>query len=263
MRAHPPLPKRLRASAQQLKQKKHREDTGCVLLEGARLVSDALATRGLEYCVVDAEKLERHRALLRDIETRGVPVYLASASDIAHVSDTVHAQGLVAVARFRPLRTEEVLRPASPAGVYAALDGVADPGNLGTIIRTCDWFGVAGLLLSANSVDPTNPKVVRATMGSLFRVPIAMYESETALFDAAHSAGCTIAGTSASTDAVDIARWQAPESVLLLFGNEAHGLQQSTLARCDAVLTIPRRGAAESLNLAIAHGIFLSHLAAR
>jgi TrmH family RNA methyltransferase len=152
------------------------------------------------------------------------------------------------------------------AGIVVALHGAADPGNLGTILRTSDWFGSRALLLSAGSVDPGNPKTVRASMGSLFRVATGEYADLPALIRLAHERGYAVTitgvrpvggryGSSIGLD--DALHSSLPARMLLLLGSEAHGLPDEVRALADFSLHIARRGGAESLNLATAHGILL------
>jgi TrmH family RNA methyltransferase len=262
MDTYPALSRRQRARIAQLKQKKFREERGELLLEGARLIGDALASGvALPLVVAAAERAERHDALLRAATAAGGDVYFGSADDMHAITDTEHSQGLVAVAQHEPPAASALLSgDAAPSLVTACLY-VNDPGNLGTIIRTSDWFGLPVLLLSSGSVDPTNPKVVRATMGSFFRVRVGAFEDAAQLLSLARDAGYALAVTVAQGGA-DVRSAVLPARTLLVFGSEAHGVPKLLLDAADLRLTIPSRGGAESLNLAIAHGIVLSHLAA-
>jgi RNA methyltransferase, TrmH family len=260
MHSYPAISRRQRAHADGLKQKKHREECGQLLLEGARLIADALATAvPIPLAIIASDRLERHRDLLAELDAAGTPVCTASPEEMKALTDTTHSQGILAVADFVPSDASSILEQGSGPSLVTALSYVNDPGNLGTIMRTSDWFGVPGLLLSADSVDPTNPKVVRATMGSFFRVRVGTFDGHAMLLQLARERGYAIAATS-SAGGTSVALAQLPARTLLVFGSEAHGLHPDVLAAADLTLTIPSRGGAESLNLAIAHGIFLSHL---
>lgn len=239
-----------------LRLKKHREEQGRFLLEGERLVGDALAA-GVppELVVVAAEREERYASLLAECEDAGVPVLTASGKLLDRITDTRQPQGVAAVASIPPSDPAAALAVV-PAGVPVALFwGVADPGNFGTAIRTADWFGSRGLLHSAGSVDPFNPKTVRSSMGSLFRVRLGEVPDADTLFALADAAGrVPVATTAAGGVAADA--WPRGESLLLVFGSEAHGLPEEMLARIPRRIRIPG-GGAESLNLAVAHAVLM------
>lgn len=147
-------------------------------------------------------------------------------------------------------------QPLATQGLVVALDGVNDPGNLGTIIRLCDWFDVSQLVCSPDTVDCYNPKVVQASMGSLPRVPIAYMDLPTFLSE--QSAG-PVYGTFMDGTSVYQTHLEAPG--VLVLGNEANGIGQAVARLVDQKLTIPQFGAVqatESLNVATATAIFLS-----
>jgi TrmH family RNA methyltransferase len=166
------------------------------------------------------------------------PLYEFAPNVIERVATTEHPQPVIAVVHQRP----QVL-PGAATFVMVA-DRIADPGNAGTIIRSAEAAGADAVVFTAGSVDPFNPKVVRATAGSLFRVPVV-----TAELGELRSAGLTLLATSshhgtAYTDAA------FTERVAIVVGNEAHGVPDD--APVDAWITIPHEGAAESLNVAMA-----------
>ena len=137
-----------------------------------------------------------------------------------------------------------------------ALDGVSDPGNVGTVIRTADWFGVEAVLLGGDCVELHNPKLVRATMGALFRVPTYEVENVAAELARLRSSGFEIFAAAADGDT----RWDAWTSNrrrALVLGSEAEGVSDEARAVGAKSLAIPRKGGGESLNVAIAAGIFL------
>lgn len=139
-----------------------------------------------------------------------------------------------------------------------ALDGVADPGNLGTILRTADWFGAAGVVLSPGCVDPFNEKVVRSTVGSLFHLPVV---SDIHLPDAlreARSAGFAVVVADVK-GAIALDDWRPPARSLLVLGSESQGVSTAVAELADVAVSIPRHGQAESLNVAVAAGILLQH----
>jgi len=171
----PKLSRRLKSNTARLKFRKYRELEGLLHVEGARLVADVLESgTPIRYVIVDEEATDRLESILTSLLEKEIPVYACSLAEFKNLADTVHSQGLLAVAEWRVTPFESVFANP-PDSVSVALFQAGDPGNLGTIIRNCDWFGVRLLLLSPGSVDPSNPKTVRASMGSLFRVTVCFY----------------------------------------------------------------------------------------
>jgi TrmH family RNA methyltransferase len=227
--------------AKKLHQKKFREELGFFLVEGEHLV------------------LELQKAALRDARLRGseifltrdfahwsspLPIHVIQSKQMAQLSETRSPQGIVAVV---PMLTTPAPRPGERA-IY--LHEVQDPGNLGTILRTLAWFGKFRCLLSPDSVDVHNGKVVRASMGAVFHVPV---EIDVSLEDLPGRFG-PLACLDLKGDPVASADFGGFDCYL--FGNEARGLPQSATARARA-FTIPGSGAIESLNVAASVNICL------
>ena len=175
---------------------------------------------------------------------------------MAGLCDTVTPQGVAVVARSvtTPLR-----RALDGAGLVAVLVGVADPGNAGTVLRTADAAGADAVVLAGESVDPHNPKCVRATMGSLFHVPLARERDTRAVLAALRDAGLTAVAADGHGETV-----LGPGTDALLagptawvFGNEAHGVPPEVATACDRRVRVPIHGRAESLNLAAAAAVCL------
>ncbi|HPR86567.1 MAG TPA: RNA methyltransferase [bacterium] len=254
-----PISKQQLAELRRLRQKKYREQEQACLIEGIRLCEEAVrAEVGLvRACYLPEEmRNERSQTLLQELRRRGVPLEILTAPALAALTETTTPQGIVAVLRktrmaeFDPQRCNEPL--------VLAIDGLADPGNLGTILRTAEWFGVRTLLLSRETVELYNPKVIRSSMGSLFRLRIheGLDLLETARM--ARTAGWRLltaeAGGGASARAIT-----ASGHDLLVIGSEAHGLRTPLHEVVDQRVTIPG-GGAESLNAAIAAAILLYQL---
>jgi len=252
---------RLKSLTMRLKRKKGREDSGLLFLEGERLVRDAIESGiALEYCVFMSTGVERFMRLCNVLREVSVPTYISTEKEFTTISDTVHSQGILAVARLESESAIEILKKENP--VLSMFFELSDPGNLGTILRTTDWFGSGGVFLSKGSVDATNPKVVRASMGSIFRIPIASIDDETFFLHAAKQEGYFIYASTVKSGHPVQSLIQSRKT-LVLFGNEAHGLPDEIITLADARVSIPSFGNAESLNVAIAHAIILSHFALR
>lgn len=207
--------------------------------------------------VADAA-VDRHTDLLEQADGADVWISVASADEVAALTDTVTPQGIVAVCRYVDVALEVALAPAPRLVVLG--DRVRDPGNLGTVIRCADAFGADAVLVSRESVDLYNPKTVRASTGSLFHLPIAVAVDPAAAVDQARDAGLTVLGAdgSAGETTEDLARdGVLAGPVLWVLGNEAWGLPPEQAAYVDRRVGLPMYGRAESLNLATAAAVLL------
>jgi RNA methyltransferase, TrmH family len=243
-----------------LHRKKEREESGTFLVEGVRLVRDALASatpmEGFYYAD-DAAPDPAVAELIARAGERSAQVHRMTAREMESVSDTVNAQGVLAEFRQCHPSADQLLIAGDGESVLVALDGVSDPGNLGSIIRSADWFGIQGVVVGHQSVDLYNPKVVRSTMGSIFHVPVVPDVDLLAALSHARQCGYTVYGADAAGEAhFDLVRF-ARKSVIVL-GNEAWGLSDAVKELTDVRIAIRRYGAAESLNVGVACGILLS-----
>ncbi|HEX5016462.1 MAG TPA: RNA methyltransferase [Actinomycetes bacterium] len=258
--------KRLR----RLTRRKSRADAGQFLAEGEHAVEAALAAHRdgrvhVHEVLVTTEADARHERLTTDAGASSVPVTSASAAVLAALSETVTPQGIVAVvdALDVPLQAAlaeiEQTEQSSPA-LVAVLADVRDPGNAGTLVRVADAAGADAVVFAGDSVDPYNGKVVRASVGSLFHLPIVTGVPVSAAIDELRAAGLQVVVADGAAD-LDL---NAPDAVKLLarptawvFGNEAWGVPEDLRAEADAVVAVPIYGSAESLNVATAAALCL------
>ncbi|WP_395448585.1 TrmH family RNA methyltransferase [Aminobacter sp. UC22_36] len=248
-----PLVKDIKALAQ----KKFRDQQNAFMAEGLKLVIDALDLGWTIKTLIFA-KSALGNAAVEKVAARTV----ASGGDVLEVSEKVltaitrrdNPQAVVGVfgQRFVPLKD---VRPKGN-DVWVALDRVRDPGNLGTVIRTVDAVGAKGIILVGETTDPFSLETVRATMGSIFAVPVAKTNPEAFLAWRKDFAG-TVAGThlKGAVDYRSVDFGNRP--VVLMMGNEQQGLPDNLADACDKLLRIPQAGRADSLNLAVATGVML------
>jgi len=248
-----PLVKDIRA----LQVKKYRDEQRAFMAEGLKLVIEALDLGWTIRTLVFAKT-----ALGNPLVEKTAARTVAAGGSVLEVPEKIltaitrrdNPQAVLGVftQRFLPLSDIH----AGPGDVWVGLDRVRDPGNLGTVIRTVDAAGARGVILIGETTDPFSLETVRATMGSIFAVPVARTSQE-ALLGWRKNFGGVVAGThlDGSTDyrAVDF----GGRAVLLLMGNEQQGLSEALTRSCDALLRIPQAGRADSLNLAVATGIVL------
>ena len=251
-----PRSPRVRAVAK-LTKRSAREETGLFLLEGPQAAREVLAYRPDTVVEMFATPtaLERHPDLKDAAREVGIEVVFTTEAVLDVMADTVTPQGIVAVARQTPTSVRDVFA-ASPR-LVAICEEVRDPGNLGTIIRAADAAGADAVILTGRTVDPYNPKVVRATTGSLFHLPIAVGVDLATAVDRAHAAGVRVVAADVGGGDFLAARALLAEPTAWLFGNEARGLDDAALALADLSLRLPIYGSAESLNLATAASVCL------
>ena len=256
-----PRAPRVREAAR-LQQRAARSQTGLFLLEGPAALDEIVRWQPehlVEVFATEAAR-ERHSELIATA-AQHAPVTEVSDRALAAIADTVHPQGVVAVAKQSPVRLEEALQRAAQAEhpLVAILHEVRDPGNLGTILRAADAAGASAVIVTANSVDPYSPKVVRSTTGSLFHVDISVGATTADAIEAAAAAGLTVLAADVSGE--DLLELQAAgvlaRPTAWLFGNEARGLDAATLRLADRAARLPVYGQAESLNLATAASVCL------
>lgn len=254
--------------ARKLARRASRTETRRFLADGPKAVEGALT---LEGCVVEifatTAATEQYADLAAASRSAEVPWTLVDERALASLADAVNPAGVVAVCRFidRPLdhilgvvSASEATGPRSHSQLVVICADVRDPGNAGTVIRTADAVGADAVLLAGNSVDAHNPKTVRATVGSLFHLPIAQTGDPAEAVRAAQAAGLVVlaADGAGELDLFEIDELLAGP-VAWLFGNEAWGLPDELAALADHRVRIPITGGAESLNLATAAAVCL------
>lgn len=223
-----------------LREKKFRDKSGLFVVEGGNIFKDMPAGVSVEYILATEERMDEVQKLL--VYTRA-QVYYVSGSVMDSLSDTVTPYGLVAV-----LKKPQV-DFSLPKGNALLLDGVSDPGNMGTIIRTAAARGFEDVYL-LDCVDVYSPKVVRATLGGLFKVRLTVVDECQAitLLDSVNSAVLDFGGE-------DITKAEISSPILIVTGSEAHGVRDTVLAHSKRVLTLPMTNNIESLNAAVATAV--------
>jgi TrmH family RNA methyltransferase len=217
-------------------------------VEGPKLVQEAMAS-GLEIVALFLREGAEFTGA-----PRGVTVYVLEPAVFKGVQSTEHSQGVIALVRPREWNLNEVLA-GSPAPV-TILAGLQDPGNVGTILRVAESFAAAGCLGLAGTASIHNAKVVRASAGSVFRLPHVWDLEWADVLNNVKSAGIRLIGTSPHATA-SIANWDWSVPTGILIGNEGAGLTAEQSAACAAVLRIPQQSSVESLNSAIAASVIL------
>ncbi|MFC5264840.1 TrmH family RNA methyltransferase [Kribbella qitaiheensis] len=245
--------------ARRLATRAFRRKTGRFLVEGPQAVREALEHRELVLEVyAEPDVATRHRDLRDLASAADVPWYDVNRAAVEALSETVTSQGVVAVCQLVDVPLDQAVpRTASLVAVGVQ---VRDPGNAGTLIRTADAAGADAVVLSAESVDPHNPKAVRASVGSLFHLPIAVEADVVTAAKTWREQGLQVLaadgyGSSDLDECIEDGTLAKP--TVWLFGNEAHGLPDGFDAIVDRSVKVPIYGRAESLNLATAAAVCL------
>lgn len=250
-----PLVKDIRA----LHGKKHRDETGLFVAEGQKLVRDAVEggwpIHMLAYAAANAGE-EQIGVLAARTKAGGGAVLEVSAQVLEKITRRENPQNVVGVFRQHFAPEAAIGRADAGGGIWVALDRVRDPGNLGTLIRTADAAGLAGVALVGACCDPFALETVRASMGSIFHVPVAR-SSEDGLIALARRHGARLVGTHLSAATIDYRAADYRKPLILLMGNEQQGLTEKLAAACSELVRIPMREGADSLNLAVSAGIVI------
>lgn len=233
----------------ELHAKKGRREQGAFLVEGGKSVAELLAS---DWPVLAVYATAEAAPALREGATRrGLPVVEVGAGLLTSLGTYEHNDSALAIAG----QCRQALLPARAGTLTLALDDIRDPGNLGTILRLADWYGATQVVCSPTTAEWRNPKVIAASMGSFLRVGIHEVELPDWLA-AQRAAGVAIAGAVFDGESTHALATAFTGGVLVI-GNESHGLSDAVQAQLTRRLTIPRFGAAESLNAAVATGILL------
>jgi TrmH family RNA methyltransferase len=243
--------KRLKA----LQQRNGRKKTGEFLLEGGKMIGEALRSGQHLTTLLYTEESALEPEWKQQLEAQGTAVYAVAPHVLEAVTDTRTPQP-VAASCVMALRE----RPLEECSTCLLLDGLQDPGNMGTILRTAEAMGM-DLVIAAGCVELFNPKVVRSTMGSLFRQPVLCVEEPCAILERMRREGFTIWASLLDDQAQSVAHTTLGGKVCVMVGNEAHGVSPQAAALSHGGLYIDMMGQVESLNAGVAAGILMWEMA--
>lgn len=232
--------------------KKARDEHNQFTLEGSRLLREAVLEKSdIQVIFATESAFERDKNFLQEYSDK---ITLISEGIAKRLSNTKSDQGVFAIINKRE---NESLCDQSLNGKYVVLNNIQDPGNLGTILRTADAVGISGVILSENCCDLYNPKVVRSTMGSLFRLKIFLKNDFYDVCRILKSNGVKTYAAVVSKDAAEIRSAEFAASSAIVIGNEGNGLKSEHSALCDERVTIKMNGNIDSLNAGIAAAILM------
>ena len=235
-------------SSLQTSAKKRRENS-LFVLEGLRICLDAMENSiRFDKLIISDTAIKKYSATVNSFALNSDECFVISDSLFRKISDTKSPQGIIAVCKICDRKSSEI----NPRGRYVALENVADPANLGAVSRTAEALGADGLILSADGCDPYSPKALRASMGTLLRVPVFIFND---LAGELKKSGLKSFACVVDKNAESIKEQSFNDGSVVIIGNEANGITDETKAAADRLVTIPMSGRAESLNAAAAAAI--------
>lgn len=246
-----PLTQRLRKLVKSLHQKQFRDQNGLYVAEGEKLAKELLNSEHQpELIIIRESPTSDIQDLVNYYGDKGIAVYTAPKHQFDQLTDAKSPQSIISIIAIPQ-------EPEFDSSSFLLLDGISDPGNVGTIIRTADWFGINQIILSRDCADLYNPKTVRATMGAIYRMKVRF---ELDLYDFIHkhfkSHKIFAADISSENNLESI---KVPKKFGLVFGSESHGLSQEVKSLVNSNFIITGSGASESLNVAVSAGISLHY----
>jgi TrmH family RNA methyltransferase len=233
-------------------------------IEGARLCADAaLSGVKIQTLLYTAEAKTAYPSQLSTLKECSGECYAISPSLSKFIGDTTTPQGVFCICDLLDNRNglDKIVDNKNSSTGFLALENIQDPANMGTIIRTAEALGLSGLILSDGCCDIYNPKVLRGSMGGVFRLPFYFVGNMTQAVKNLVDMGITCLATVVDTQAVPLNKAELSPGCICLIGNEGSGLQHKTIDACSGKITIPMAGRAESLNAAMAAGIIMWEMA--
>lgn len=245
----------IKEAAALLAKKKERDRRGLFVVEGVKLFAEAPAERIVQVYI--AESVQAQLTAQYGEKLKNLSCEIVSDEVFVKLSDTVTPQGILCLVRQYSYHIEEMLSEEKKKRLlFIVLEDIQDPGNLGTIFRTAEAAGADGVLMSGRTTDIYNPKSIRSTMGSIYRVPF-LYETDlSSIIKRLRQAGVSVYAAHLRGSDYDTG-YDYRKNTAFLIGNEAKGLREETAACADALIRIPMEGQVESLNAAAAASVLL------
>ncbi len=252
------MDKKIIKHLQKLKIKKYRQEFKEFVIEGKKIVLEALNSNYFINLILIQASLQDEKDIQKIIhlaKIKHIPLIFIKQTEIKKIKTTVNFPGILAVLDQQDFKLEDLINKKQPIFAYYEIN---DPGNLGTILRTGDWFRFNNFLFSENSVEIYNPKTIRSTMGSIFRSKFFKTQNLIkTLQKLKKEYNYTIIGLDINRQAKPIQKIKKPNKKIFLFGNEARGLSSDLKKIIDDYYYIPGQGQAESLNLAVSSSILM------
>ncbi len=234
---------------------KHRNESGCFVLEGLRLCLDVLnSEHKLLEVYVTEDVLKKSETEIKPLIDKADKVYEISNEICKKISDTKNSQGIFCVCSVLDKSNDSYKIDFN--GKYILLEQVSDPSNLGAVCRTAEALGISGVIV-CGGCDIYSPKVLRSSMGSLLRIPIINADNALDIIEHCRDNKMRCYATTPNSSATDVVNVEKSGGILCVIGNEANGVAEQTMSSCDDLVTIRMKGKAESLNAAAAASIIM------
>lgn len=250
------LSEKIKKHFKKLEQKKYRKEFAEFIVEGEKAVLEAVnSDYEIIFILIEGNKRDDKniKEIINKASKKDITIEYAGKKDLEKISNTETFPGVLAVVSQKEFFLEDFF----DAKNLIFLDAVNDPGNLGTIIRTADWFGIKKIILGEKSVDIYNPKVIRSTMGSIFHVDIIRIENTKNILERFKKEDFIINSLDLKGEKIEKLKLDKNTKNIFLFGSESHGINEDLEKTVDKSYTISGYGQAESLNLAISAGIVM------
>jgi len=236
--------------------KKYRLKENKFIIEGEKSVIEGIKSKlDCEAILFSRKYYDQNQEKIELIKNKKVKTFILDSKEFKKISDTKSPQGIAGVFFKKSTNINDLFPVAD--NLLVLVDNISDPGNLGTIIRNCDWFGIKTIILSRNTVEFTNPKVLRSTMGSIFHTDIIEIDDFSEV-ERLKKTGYEI--LCADTKGESIFTYKNTKKKIVVFSNEAHGPSEEILKYINVKITIPKIGNAESLNVSSASAVILAEL---
>ncbi len=247
--------KQVKEAAALAAKRKERDRQGLFVVEGRKMFGEAPAERITRVYIAESAEAELYGQYGEKLS--GLSCETVSDEVFAKMSDTVTPQGILCLVRQQIYNIEEMLKNNNKnQPLFILLEDIQDPGNLGTILRTAEAAGADGVIMSGRTADIYNPKTIRSTMGSVYRLPFSYAADFCSVINRLREFGVSIYAAHLRAEA-DYCDCDYRKGTAFLIGNEANGLREETAACADTLISIPMEGRAESLNAAVASSVLL------
>ncbi len=247
---------RIKELAKLMRSKKYRQERSAFVTEGLRLSLDALSLPvAIEEVYVTEEVIKKHPKETKQLLEHAGHAAIITPEIAEKIGDTQTTQGVFCVLPMLDNSAQAVRIRCG--GRYIVGVSLQDPGNIGTIVRTAEAFGLDGVVLSSDCPDLYSPKVLRATMGGVFRIPIYLCDKIEGFIQLCQGLRLPVYATALKEDSVPVTMVDLPSGAAVLIGNEGNGLSDELIEQCDQSIIIPMQGNAQSLNAAMAAGIII------
>lgn len=246
----------IKDAAKLINNAKYRKQKGKFIIEGLRLCQDAyLSGVKIDKVFFTKNLLEKHPSIIEQLAEKFDKLYMINTEIALKLCDTEHPQGIFCVCDM--LDKYKALDKIENTGKFLILENISDPSNIGAIARTAEALGINGILISEGCCDIYNPKALRASMGSLFRIPIMICQDIIKKVTELNKQGMLTLAAVPSDKAELITNINLKSGCAVVIGNEGNGLTEKMKEICRKQITIPMQGRAESLNAAMAAGIIM------